>query len=400
MAATATSSLELRIGTESFDITPFVRKFVWVESMLAGGFAWSLTLAANNWNDWSDIIMGRDAPAFQFRLRNEEDSGPQSTEWRTAVTDKSRVAFSQDTSMIAEIKGADRRLLMAQEHRTRSFAASSASSIISMIASQYNLIPSVDIAASISARTQAREDDWTFVRRIARETSTESGRGDAYLWLDEDTLHFAAPQLSGPSERRYDVSTVENRVDNYVCTYNGREADRSGAARLRGIGFDFATKKAITFDMEPGTAQSHPALAAKVPRSMADGLRIVPVFETDKTRVEEEIRAQWGRSAPRYMAIRVNTRPDLTLKPNTVIAMESNLGESRESPFMGRYAALEVMHTLEGGVISTSVVAYRREAQEGAAQPTGADATTTQTRDQMQDAGALPKTTVVAQVLS
>lgn len=393
----ATASLELRRSDdEAIDITPFVDTFVWRESMLAGGFSWRLRFKTNAWNEWDALMLGRDRPAFQFRLRSEEDGGPVSTEWRTAIVDKSRAAWRQDISMAAELKGADKRLLMAQTARVRAWPARSVAQLVQLIAAEHGLQPVADNTAAVSDWLQTHENDWAFLRRCVRVAASESSRGDVYLWMDENNLRFGAPQLTDISERRYDMSVVENRVDRYVVGYAGREADRRGAATLLGIGWDWDQKRAVTFTMNESTAQTQPSLARSVPRRMSDGLRVIPIFQFDPKVVEEEVRARWGRVAPRYMDIRIDTRPDLTLKPNTILSMESNLDERRQTPFMGRYAALEVQHVMLKGAISTTAVGYRREAQQGEAQPTGSNADTLGTRDEFQLAGTRPRTILVA----
>lgn len=385
MAVSAPSSVELRTGdSEALDITPFVDRFEWVESMISGGFSWDLQFKAEQWREWDRLMFGRDEPTYQFRMRSTNDSGEDSTEWRTAITDKSRAGFGQDVSMRGQVKGADRRLDMAQIARNRKWSESRVSEVLSQIANEYSLTPNVERSASLDTYTQNRINDWAFARTLAGGATTESGRCDTYLWIEEDILHFGSPQFTDASERRYDLSVVENRVDNYAVAYHGREADRKGAARLRGVGFNWRTKSAVTFTMGPGQAQSQPSLARRVPRRMADGLRIYPVFEEARDVVEEAVRARWGRVAPRYLSLNLNTRPDLTLRPNKVISLEANLDTRRETPFMGRYAVLEVRHVFEDGAIQTSIVCYRREAQEGEAQPTGADADIPNTRDRNQ----------------
>ncbi len=394
------ASLEMRrIDNTALDITPFVSRFVWTESLILGGFYWSIDFKAVSWNEWDDLMMGRDERTVQFRLRLEEDQGPQSTEWRTAVVDKSRATFSQDTSMLASVKGADLALRMAQTARTRLFRQRTAADVLRRIASDYGLLASIEDTGGVRDWYQTREDDWGFARRVARTSANAAGRGDTYLWMDELALRFGAPALTPASVRRYDLNAVENRVDGYAAAYHGRTADRMGAATLRGVGFDFLTKSALSFTVNQGTSQTHPALARRLPRSMDDGLRIVPVTEQVPARVEEVVRSRWGRVAPRYLSLRVRTRPDLTLHPNTIISMEMNLDGRRETPFMGRYAVVEVQHVLTKGTIDTSFVAYRREAQAGDDQPTGANADNPSTRDHAQQAGINPSTILVAQSL-
>jgi hypothetical protein len=398
MTTSPSASLEMRrIDATALDITPFVPRFVWTESLILGGFYWTMEFKAIQWKEWDDLMMGREGRTVQFRFRSEEEGGAQSTEWRTAVVDKSRAAFSQDISMIGNVKGADRALLMAQVARTRVFKQRTAAEVLRIIATEHGLLPDIEDTRGVRDWFQVREDDWTFARRLARGLSTDSGRGDAYLWVDETTLRFGAPPMSELSARRYDMNSVESRVDGYAVAYHGREADRAGAATLRGVGFNFRTKLPVTFTLDGGTAQTHPSLARRVPRAMEDGLRVFPAIEQTAPRVEEVVRSRWGRHASRYLAMRVRTRPDLSLRPNVVVSMESNMGERRETPFMGRYVVVEVQHVLTRGTLETNFVAYRREAQEGDAQPTGANADVAGTRDQFQVAGINPTTIVVAQ---
>jgi len=402
VSASATAGIELRLGSrEALDITPLVRKFVWTQSMIDGGFSWAIKFVSSQWREWDSLMLGRDTPEFQFRLRSDESTGqPQATEWQTAITDTSKASFSQDTSMVGAIRGADRRLLLAQTARSRRFDNRRASDVFNVIAGEYGLNTAIDATGVVDSWTQAFTDDWSFMRRMAREVVVQSGRGDSYLWMDNGTLRYATVELTDLSDRRYDMASIENRVDGYVATYSGRKSDRMGAATARGIGFDFATKKAVTFTMDPGTAATHPSLASRVPRRMGDGLRVFPVFEDERGRVEEIVRARWGRYAPRYLAVRLRTRPDLTVRPGKIMSIEANLDESRETPFMGRYAILEVQHVVERGALHTTLVGYRREAHEGDAQPTGASADTPNTRDHSGlTAGVNPRTIVVAQEL-
>jgi len=388
-------------NTEALDITPFVDRFTWVESMIAGGFSWDLRIKAEQWAEWDRLMFGRDEPRYQFRLRVQGNANADTTEWRTAITDKSRAGFSQDVSMRAQITGADMRLLMAQQPRTRVWPSMRVSDVLSRIAGEHGLNAAVERSASQDTHSQLRMNDWAFARKLCRVATVESGRCDSYLWLDEDTLRFGSPQLTDVSARRYDMSVSEDRVEDYTAAYFGREADRQGAARLRGVGFDWGSKKGVTFTMGTSQAQTQPSLASRVPRRMEDGMRVYSVFREETDVVEERVRSRWGRVAPRYLSLRVNTRPDLTVRPNEIISMEANLDVRRETPFMGRYVVLEVQHTFEKQSITTSMICYRREAQEGEAQPTGSNADTAGTRDHFEGAGtAARRTILVARELS
>jgi len=87
---------------------------------------------------------------------------------------------------------------------------------------------------------------------------------------------------------------------------------------------------------------------------------------------------------PRYFSLLVHTRPDVTLKPNSVIEIVASDDPDRESVLQGRYLLLEVSHRYHNGAISTKAVGFRREAWEGDDQPTGAAADNVRTRDRFQ----------------
>jgi hypothetical protein len=392
-------SLELRTDNAVRDVTPFFERFTWVESMLAGGFLFTGRLSADQWDDWTPLLLGRDRPDFKFRLVNVEADVTATTDWRTAILDSSASAF-QATTLSAEIRGADRRLFMRQKPRTRAWRARTVSEIMRLVASEYGLEPFVADTAARRDWFQLREDDWSFLTRLAARSATASGRGDAFVWVDEDRLRFNAPDLGAPSERRHDLAQVETRADKVVVSYSGREVDRMGGATLLGVGFDFDTARAVTFEVGAAAAASTPSLANKVPRAQVDGLRVLPVTEGSKLLVEEVARGAWGRAAPRYFALRIDTKPDLTLRPGAVIEVQVNIDGKRETPFLGRFGVLEVKHELVGGGLVTTAVCFRREAFEGETEPTGANASAGKTRDGYQ-AGKpdTPKTVKTATVL-
>lgn len=366
-----TDALEMRVGNTSYDITPFVDHFVWSDSMIRGGFSWRMRFRADRWTDWRELLFDLNKPTIQFRVVTDAAGRGVSSEWRTALTDGSRCSFAQDKSMVAEVVGADLRLELAQQARTRMWSDVEASVILRAIAGEYGLNTNIQDTRAGETWYQLRKSDWAFARDIAA-VANESSRGDTYLWLDENILHYGAPRVEDAALRRFDMDMQESRVDRYATAYMGRSADRLGAATFRGVGFDFATKKALSFVCDQAAAASHPALAARVPRSMADGLRVVPVFEDDRARIEEATRWMWGRVAARYLSVSIATNADPTIKPNTMLELDSDLDDTRTTPFMGRYACLEVTHVLDAGAIRTIVTGWRREAQSGEDEPSGA----------------------------
>lgn len=401
MSLTGTSGIEMRIGSQASEISPLVDEFLWTESLLDGGWSWSMRLKTNVWKEWWDLMLGRQRPTVMFRMKQQEQGVETTTEWKRAVTDWSKAAFSAEPTMNLEIHGADRRLDMLQRTRTRTFNRASVADVVRRIGQGHGLQTN-DVVDTKGQRTrwQFHEDDWTFLRRLLRGTSTADGRGDVFLYMEEDNLRLVVVQAQASSVRRHDMASVENRLNGYVVQYHGRQIDRMGGATLEGLGYDFSTKTGISVSADSSSAAKYPALSKRVPRSQDGGLRIKPVVEDQRALVDAAVQNVWGDLAPRYFSLRTHTRPDLALKPNAVVEVVATDDPDRESVVQGRYALLEVQHRYLGGSTSTTAVAYRREAWEGEDQPTGSAADTTRTKDQFQ-AGrtANPSTIIVAQVL-
>lgn len=393
--------MEMRVKNQTSDISPLVDEFLWTESLLDGGFSWSMRLKTPEWGEWWDLMLGRKRPEVMFRFKQQEAGVETSTEWKRAITDWSKGAFSPEPTMDLEIHGADQRLNMLQKVRTRTFKDALVADVVRRVGQDYGLQTS-DVATTKGERTrwQLQEDDWSFLRRLLRGAASADGRGDMFLYMEEDNLRLVVVRSQDSSARSHDTASIENRLNGYVVQYHGRRIDRMGGATLEGVGYDFKAKAGISFMADSAAAAVYPALSKRVPRNQSDGLRIVPVIEDKLLLVDAAVRNVWGDLAPRYFSLRVNTRPDLTLKPNAVIEIVATDNPNRESVVQGRYALLEVQHRYLGGAISTTAVAYRREAWEGEDQPTGSSADTARSRDSYQSGKrAMPNTVIVAQVL-
>ena len=386
------------------DVTPFVRKFVWTESLIEGGFTWMIQLSSAGWNEWNDALIGR--VELQVRLKFQTDT-VESTPWRTAVVDTSKISY-RSTSLTFAIYGADKRLNMMQTDRTRAWPGTTVADVVRRIGEEWGFDVFVERTKHSTDRWQVRENDWTFLARLVDSSAVASGRGDTYVWLDEDKLTLSAPQLQRSSDRRHSLQAVENRVDRVTLSYHGREVDRNGGATLRVVSYDVDKKEARTFDVDRAATESQPALARRVPRSQDGGLRVFPGTTGEPSGVEETARAQWGSYGPRYFAMRLDTRPDLTLKPGMIIEVQGSLDPGQESPFLGRFVCLEVTHELTSGDLSdkrtggliTSAICYRREAYIGDDEPSGSSAVRAGTRDRYQFGQEQTQTTtVVAEVL-
>ena len=395
------ATVEMRVGGNVRDLTPLVKSFVWIESMIRGGWYWTLDFDAAVWSDWRDMFVGRDVrPDRYLKLRTSGEQSDNSTEWRKFRLDGSKMAVSGGT-LVAQVMGGDLRLDMLQKTRTRAWPASKVSDILQRIAGEYGLRSEIQDTTRGRDRWQVRQSDWGYARALASEAAAATGRGDTYLWLDHDTLRFGAPDLAAAAERRYRLDTDDARLDRVLMTYNGREVDRSGGATLRGVGFDLDAGSAITFDMDAPAAATHPALGGRIARAPEDGLRVVATTSESSAGVEECVRSVWGERAPRYFSLRGDGEGDITLRPGKVIEVQGDNSPERDIHVFGRYVALEVMHILTGGSMKTTVIGYRREAFRGESEPTGAIVTKGGSKDRFVPGAApdQPRTTLVAEVL-
>lgn len=399
MTFNATVSLELREGETSRDITRNVQRFRWTDSLLSGGFSWELTFQTESWEEWTDLILGRVDSVFYFRLRNQEGDVETATEWRRAFVESSRTAY-RGAALEACVAGLDKRIDLQAGARTRAWPASTVADIVRTIAGEYDLEADVDASQGRRDRWQLAEDDWTFLSRLAHEAASESGRGDVFLRVSENKLILNAPDLAAPSDRRHDLSRQETRVNRVVVSYAGREVDRLGGATARAVGYDLDANKALVFTVDAAAVSSQPALARRVPRPQDGDLRVIAVMEEGIDLVEARARAMWGKAAPRYFALRLDTKPDVQLRPGTLLEAQVNLDGDRQTPLLGRFLVLEVEHMLIAGALETTVVCFRREAFEGEDDPTGASVSSGNTRDQYQFGAAdTPRTILQAENL-
>lgn len=397
---TGTGGLEIRRGGDARDITPFVYRYVSTESMIEGGWSWSLTLNIEQWKEWERLLLGQDEnPGREFRLNQQDGVLNATSEWMRAFVDGSKMDV-RGRALSARVWGADVRLKMQQFAKTRAWPDTSVAEVIRRIAAEYDLIPDVQDTLGRRNRWQLRQDDWTYMSELASYAATGSRRGDSYLWVDDDAIRFKAPNLGIASDRRHDLSEADNRADKVLIAYHGRRADRCGGASLLGVSYEPLEGQPIRFLMDGAAASTQPAMATKLPRPASDGLRVVPFMYSESELVEEKTRGWWGGVAPRYFSMRLTTRPDLTLRPGNVVEVQANLNERQNLAVFGRYVVLEVQHVLENGHITTTASCFRREAFVGDEEPTGSSVSFAGTRDRTRlSASPLPRSTLVAEVL-
>jgi hypothetical protein len=393
-----TAAIEVLLdGVTSYDITPQVRRFRWTESMLSGGWSWSIHVTTNAWREWQSVALGR--KDVRFRLKVQEGATSSATDWRRAYIDRATTAFRSRAATYL-IEGADVRLELDQIDRTRAWTGRTVSDIVLAIGGEHDISTIVERTAARRDRWQCRETDWSFMKRLVAEAASSSGRGDYYLWHDGQNLRLDVPQVQNGSDRRHVLSEAENRTDRVVVGFQGREVDRAGGATLRAVGYDLLRGEAVVFTLDAGQSGQHPALARYVPRAQEGGLRVISVAETDRGHVEERARGVWGKVASRYFSLRLDSRPDLTLRPGQVIDVRGDLGVDQQTALLGRFGVLEVEHRYERGGLKTIAVCYRREAAEGVEEAQGAEATTPTTRDRYRfGQPQQPRTVLVAEVI-
>jgi len=278
-------------------------------------------------------------------------------------------------------------------------AKTKVSDVVRRIATEHALVGKVENTAAVRDRWQLRKSDWDFLRSLTYEGASASRRGDTYLWLTGDVINYRAPELAAPSERRHNLDTEEVRVNSTVVSYNGRAIDRAGGATLLGVGYDLELGTALPFLMNAAATATQPALGRFVPRAPAKGTRTIPVFRSSLDLVEEMVRSKWGNYSPRYFSLVLETRPDLSLRPGSIVEVQATVGIKQRLPVFGRYVVLEVMHNMVKADLRTTVVCYRREAFLGADLALGASVSEGKTRDRNQTGQETPKVLIVAEVL-
>jgi hypothetical protein len=369
------AGVEMRYLGKVTDITPFVSRFMWTESVIDGGWSWEVEFATEDWQDWVALMLGKKRDNWQLRLKviegdTENNPTEKTTDWRTAFVDGSAGRY-QGEALIGKAWGVDKRLDLLSKARTRSWPGTSISDIVTATATEFGLAPDVQATNVARDRWQCRESDWAHLVRLSREATTGSGRGDVYVWIEEGALRFRAPDFQAPAVRNYDLSVVENRVDAMTVQYNGREVDRIGGATLIAVGYNLDTQTPLPFVHDVNAASVYPALGDHVPRDPADARRVIFTAEEDPKLVEAVCRSVWGRAGPRYYTMRLDLRPDFALRPGVMVQGQANLDARHSAPVFGIFCVLEVRHAIVRGKLTTTLACFRREAYDGDARPTG-----------------------------
>jgi hypothetical protein len=356
------------------DITPLVRKFVWVDSLLDGGFSWKLSASTHGRAEWQALLLGLES-AF-FRIEASHSLYAPSTEWTYGVVDSSSIAY-QSAGAAFSVTGADRRLEMQQRARTRAWLGATTSEIVQAIGAEYGFLVVADTTNDVDDRWQLRTTDWEFLLFLVKSVSLPHGRGDVYLHVVGGTLLFGAVAAHLPPVRVILLDDSDGRTHKAVVAYNGREVDRAGGCTLRGVGYDFQAKTGVVYTLDNAAAATYSALAGSVPRPQVLGTRVVPVPQTRVDLVHNEVHGRWGKIAQRYLSIRIDIMGDLALRPGVTFDVVSGVGEYMESPLLGRYVLYEVRHVLSlgqettGGGVVTTLVGFRRESGIGLEVATG-----------------------------
>lgn len=344
------------------EVTKSVDEMVWLDSYLRGGLSWGIRLHAHGpW--WSRKLVGLDD--FEMRL-----SGPFSaaTDWLPARLDGSSTAASDNYSLI-ELRGGDARLVMSQKVRTRAWPSRQMSSVVAEIGEEYGLEVDVEDSSGESDWWQCRETDWSFIRKLARESITPAGRGGYFVYVCGNTMKFTTPSWEADPFRVYDI--LGGAVRRAVVRYNGRKVDRLGGARTRGIGYDLHNKVGMVFEAGGSdSAASYPALSSRVPRDPSSGLRVIPVIHDEVEMVRGVASGKWASASHRYFSLRLDVDPDLYLRPGIIISL-SGPNTSGQPQLLGKYLVMEVRHVQFDKGLQTTVVAYRREADIGQTEPSG-----------------------------
>jgi hypothetical protein len=359
------------------DVTPWLSKFVWIDSLIDGGFSWEIQLASEFWEEWYRFMLGQ--TVAMFRLVSYHGDIPTTTDWLLGIVDGSTSSY-QGTRLVFIVWGADRRLELQQKTRTRAWPNASTSDVVRAIGSEYGVVVMAGDTEDRRDRWQIHRTDWDYLYNLANSTEFPDGRGDVFLWMHNNFLLLGTPTLQQQSARRYDLSMFEDRLIRMTSTYSGRKVDRLGGATLHGVGYNFQAKTAVEYSMDLPATVPYPALAKFVPRMQFSGFRYVPVAEFRPDLVKSKVSGEWGHIASRYFSMRVDVRGDVLAIPGSTMDVLIGRGEGMGSPVGGRYMVLEVQHVLtapslnkpnSGGLVTT-LVGFRRESELGEEIPAGA----------------------------
>jgi hypothetical protein len=353
------------------DLTPYVSKFVYKNSVLLGHSRWKLFFNTSDWAFWKDLMIGNGL-RFSIKVIGEKNGSKSETDWLNLVVDFSDGGL-RSTQMKGFIEGGGAELTMMEEEKRKAYANTTASQIFQLVAAQYSLIPDVGSSSFVDTWYQANQTDWNFLQEVIDDyVSAQDNRGDAYLNIDGQNLVVKPINFALPSTRKYDLTQSDDRVTKVQFKYYGGQVTRSGIV-VEARGFDRGTGLAVSFSASPVTAPSA-ALADKLPETLTGKKKVILTSSSSLEYVRiQALRAQ-AKYGNRYYGMAVRAANDLTVKLREMFEISMQDGQGSGAFTEGRYGIYEYIIDYRPTRIETNIIGYRREAYTGPQVAVGAPA--------------------------
>jgi hypothetical protein len=379
------------------DLTPYVRRLIFKNSLLTGHTSWALSFTSPDWDFWDKFMVGKGL-TYNLKIRSVREGKPSETGWLGLVVDDSNAKVKRK-KMQGTVRGGGKELGMMDRARRRAFPSSSASQVIRRIALEHSLTPNLGDSGATHTWYQANQTDWEMLQEVMGYfVASSDNRGDAYLNIDGLNLTVKPINFAKPSVRKYDLSNLrrDDRIDSFETHFYGGQVDRGGGIVVEARGFDASLGQAVTFTANPLTS-GQPALANKLPQSFANKSIVVLEPHAEVQFVRARALREQARMGSRYYGISINVLNDLEIKLRDMIEVTLKDRRGRSSKFAGRYGVHEYVIDYSRRRIVTSVVCYRREASVGKAPAVGANVSASSGVDkQRSNASGRSVTTVTA----
>lgn len=352
-------------GNKVINVIDRITSVEWCESLLDGGLSLQVNIDDADFYFWSTLLSGDEGTKLQARLllyqENEQVTGP----WRSLLLDAPQSIISTQSLRGALLCG-DKRLAMKQLGRYVAYPSKTVTDIVQAIATRYAM--SVDISPLDDVpkdRWQAGLSDWDYMQEMLLPDCSAGGRGDLYLWIEENTLHLRPIDFSVTPVRSYAIGVDDDRTISAKLTMSNRNADRAGAATVKAVGFDMDTKRGVTYNVTDAAAGRSPALSNKLPRLRSEGMLYLPSAAPTLNEIQRRALRRWGQQSGMYGQMMLNLKPDLALTPGQMVSVTLQGNDDQTFFASGIYPVLAVRHFFSNAAQRTELTLMRREMQKG-----------------------------------
>ena len=351
------------------DLTPFVRRFVYKNSLLRGHTRWRLYFDTSQWDFWKNFMIGNGLQ-FQVKVTGQKDGNISDTGWLSLVVDLSDGDL-RGTYMKGRIEGGGIELNMMLQDKRRAFYQTTASSVVKQIAALYQLVPDIQTTSILDNWWQANQTDWNFLQELMSDyVPSQNNRGDAYLNIEKRKLTIKPINFAAPSVRQYDLTEDDDRVFRVRFRYYGGQVARRGIV-VEARGFNRATGLPAFYLASPITAPNA-ALADKLPQAIASQKKVVVCGTGNLNTLRAVALREQAKHTPRYYGMAMRVLNDLTIQLRDMVEISAKDADGAGAFTEGRYAVYEYQLSYSPERIVTTVVGYRQESYAGPQPATGA----------------------------